>query len=92
MADEVFVARGTSTSVNYDTGALLKISQALYGLVGSLVKTLEEFGDAINSLELGTAAGIVKGNPDEPQTSVSVETGPELLLVVAGTLRQMVET
>lgn len=83
------------TSTKQDGGALFRISQTLHGFISSLVNSLEEFRDVGNTLEVGTAAGIVKG-PDEPQPTVSVDARPDLIIVVlvaaARTLKEMVGT
>jgi hypothetical protein len=89
MADAAFAMQGNvGTMVQQDGGALLRISQALYGLMGSLTSSLGELRDVGNMLEQEIAAG----SPDEPQGSVSVDVRPQLLLVVAGVLKEMVGT
>jgi hypothetical protein len=89
MADAAFAMQGNvGTMVQQDGGALLRISQALYGLVGSLISSLGELRDVGNMLEQEIAAG----SPDELQGRVSVDVRPQLLLVVAGALKEMVGT
>lgn len=79
----VSVEPGISTTQDGAT-ALFRISQALQGLVTSLVGSLEEFQDVGTTLELEVAAGVVtNSNPD---------VRPELLLVVAATVKEMVGT
>ena len=88
MADVTFSIQGNvdNLSKQQDGGAVLRLGQALFkGLAGNLK-------DVGTALELEIAAGILYGSPDEPQASVSVEPGPQLLLVVAGTLTEMVGT
>jgi hypothetical protein len=87
MADAAF-----GNVVQQDGGAVLRIGQALYGLVGSLISSLGELRDVGNMLEQEIAAGVVTGSPDELQGSVSVDVRPQLLLVVAGVLKEMVGT
>jgi hypothetical protein len=83
MADPAF-----GNVVQQDGGALLRIGQALNGLVVSLISSLGELRDVGNMLEQEIAAG----SPDELQGSVSVDMRPQLLLVVAGALKEMVGT
>lgn len=73
------------TSVKEDGGALLRVSQAVYSLVGCLLSSVEEFWALEHALELEiTAAG-------SPELSGSVEEArPELVLGVAGALKEMV--
>lgn len=69
------------TSVKKDGGALLRVSEAVYSLGCCLLSSVKEF----RALELEiTAAG-------SPEQSGSVEEArPELVLGVAGALKEMV--
>jgi hypothetical protein len=69
------------TSVKKDGDALLRVSQALYGLVGCLLSSVEEFRALEHALELEIT----------PELSGSVEEArPELLLGIPGALKEMV--
>ncbi|KAG0584463.1 hypothetical protein KC19_3G211800 [Ceratodon purpureus] len=73
------------------SGALGRISEALRGLVSGLTKSLQEFQDVESMLEVeAAAAGINRNGVDEPGRAVSVEVRRELLLDVAGTVKEMV--
>lgn len=90
MGYEFFTMQGTSdfvarhamegTSTKPDGGALLTISQALCGLMGGLVNSLEEFHN------VGKALESVNCSLDEPETSTSVDH----VRIVASALKEMV--